>query len=72
MILDNGLTKEQQKQMDYVYENLMSKVKSIDIKLYTKLRKQELTEKDIYKLGNSKNDNIIINNEDQYEFFSGV
>ena len=71
-MLDNRLTPKQQKEMDIIYEDLMSKVKDKDIKLYNKLRKQELTEKDVYKLANSKNENIIINEKEQFEFFSEV
>jgi hypothetical protein len=71
-MLDNGLTPKQQKEMDIIYEGLMSKLKDKDIKLYNKLRKQELTEKDVYKLAKSKNENIIINEKEQFEFFSEV
>ena len=67
--LDNGLTLEQQEQMDNVYEILMSDLKSINPKLYQRLRAKELTEKDVYKLINSKNKNIIINDKEQLEFF---
>ena len=69
MFLDNGLTLEQQERMDNIYESLMSDLKSIDIKLYQRLRASELTEKDVYKLKNSKNKNIIINDKEQLEFF---
>ena len=68
MFLDNGLTLEQQERMDNIYESLMSDLKSIDIKLYQRLRASELTEKDVYKLKNSKNKNIIINDKEQLEF----
>ena len=69
MFLDNGLTLEQQEQADNVYETLMSDLKSINFKLYQRLRARELTEKDVYKLINSKNKNIIINDKEQLEFF---
>ena len=69
MFLDNGLTKEQQEQMDNAYENLMSDVKHINPKLYQTLRSRELTEKDVYKLIKSNNKNIIINDKEQFEFF---
>ena len=65
--LDNGLTLEQQEQMDYVFETLMSEVKIINPKLYQTLRAKELTEKDVMKLRHSKNKNIIINDEEQLE-----
>jgi hypothetical protein len=67
--LDNGLTLEQQEHADNVYETLMSDLKSINTKLYQRLRAKELTEKDVYKLINSKNKNIIINDKQQLEFF---
>ena len=67
MFLDNGLTLEQQEQMDNVFETLMSEVKIINPKLYQTLREKELTEKDVMKLRHSKNKNIIINDEEQLE-----
>lgn len=42
MKFDNGLTVEEQKEMDDKYEELMSRVKEIDMKLYRKLRAKEL------------------------------
>jgi len=69
MFLDNGLTSEQQEQADNVYETLMSDLKSINNKLYQTLRARELTEKDVYKLINSNNKNIIVNDKEQLEFF---
>ena len=67
--LDNGLTLKQQEHADNVYETFMSDLKSINTKLYQRLRAKELTEKDVYKLINSKNKNIIINDNEQLEFF---
>ena len=67
MFLDNGLTLEQQEQMDNVFETLMSEVKIINPKLYQTLRAKELTEKDVMKLIHSKNKNIIINDKEQFE-----
>ena len=69
MFLDNGLTLEQQEQANNVYETLMSDLKSINNKLYQTLRARELTEKDVYKLINSNNKNIIVNDKEQLEFF---
>jgi len=69
MFLDNGLNPEQKEHMDNVYESLMLEVKSINLKLYERLRGKELTEKDVYKLINSKNKNVIINDKEQLEFF---
>ena len=67
MFLDNGLALEQQEQMDNIYESLMSDLKSVNIKLYQALRAKELTEKDIMKLRHSKNQNMIINDKEQFE-----
>ena len=69
MFLDNGLTLEQQEQMDYVFETLMSEVKIINPKLYQTLRAKELTEKDVFKLIHNKKNNIIENDEGQYQLF---
>lgn len=69
MFLDNGLTKDQQEQMDNAYETLMSNLKNINPKLYQTLRSTELTEKDVYKLIKSNNKNVIINDKEQFEFF---
>ena len=69
MFLDNGLTLEQQEEMDNVYEALMSEVKLKNIKLYQRLRANELSVKDVIKLANSKNSNIIIDDKEQYYLF---
>ena len=55
-IYDNGLTDEQQKKVDDSYENLMSKVKEIDLRLYEKLRAKELSAEDVFKLMHTKDD----------------
>ena len=69
MFLDNGLSKEQQEEMDNVYEALMSEVKRKNIKLYQRLIANELSVKDVIKLANSKNSNIIIDDKEQYYLF---
>ena len=69
MFLDNGLTLEQQEQMDYVFDTLMSEVKIINPKLYQTLRAKELTEKDVMKLIHNQKNNIIENDEGQYQLF---
>jgi L-rhamnose mutarotase len=69
MFLDNGLTLEQQERMDNIYESLMSDLKSVNIKLYQRLRANELSVKDVIKLANSKNSNIIIDDKEQYYLF---
>ena len=68
--LDNNLTKEQQEVMDDAYEALMSEVKVIDLKLYERLRENELSLADVYKLRNSKEEKKMIRIEDgQYNLF---
>ena len=69
VFLDNGLTLEQQEQIDYVFETLMSEVKIINPKLYQTLRAKELTEKDVLKLIHNQKNNIIENDEGQYQLF---
>jgi hypothetical protein len=62
--LDNNLTEEQQKVMDKAYEALMSEVKVLDLKLYEKLRENELSLADVYKLKHSKEEKKMIRIED--------
>ena len=69
VFLDNGLTLEQQKRMDNSYETLMSDLKSINIKLYQRLRSLELTEKDVMKLIYSKKEKVVENEQGQYQLF---
>lgn len=69
-LLDNGLTPEQQEVMDDAYEALMSEVKVIDLTLYERLRENELSLADVYKLRNSKEQKKMIRIEDgQYNLF---
>jgi len=68
--LHNGLTPEQQEVMDDAYEALMSDVKVIDLTLYERLRENELSIEDVYKLRNSKEQKKMIRIEDgQYNLF---
>jgi hypothetical protein len=67
--LENGLTEEQQEVMDDAYEALMSDVKVIDLKLYERLRANELSLADVYKLRNSKNVDVKIDKKEQYNLF---
>ena len=62
--IENGLTPEQQEVMDEAYEALMSNVKGIDYALYQKLRANELSLQDVYKLRNSKEETKRIRIED--------
>jgi hypothetical protein len=58
--LDNNLTEEQQEVMDEAYEALMSEVKVLDLKLYEKLRENELSLADVYKLKHSTEEKKMI------------
>tara|TARA_R100001086_G_scaffold155466_1_gene83058 strand:- start:726 stop:941 length:216 start_codon:yes stop_codon:yes gene_type:complete len=69
MFLDNGLSKAQQEEMDNIYEALMFKVKHKNIQLYQRLRKLELTEKDVMILRNSTKKKVIENEQGQYQLF---
>ena len=69
MFLDNGLSKEQQEEMDNIYEDLMAKVKDKNIKLYQRLRGLELTQKDVMILMNSTKKKVIENEQGQYQLF---
>ena len=69
MFLDNGLSKEQQEEMDDIYESIMFEVKKINLKLYNDLRSKELTEKDVLKLIHRKKENIVQNELGQFELF---
>ena len=68
-IFDNGLTPKQQAVMDEVYEALMSKVEIINFQLYQRLRENELSLADVYKLRNSLNKDVKIDEKEQYKLF---
>ena len=42
ILIDNGLSADEQAKMDEKYETLMAEVKKVDFKLYKKLRDDEL------------------------------
>ena len=65
----NNLTPKQQEVMDDAYEALMSEVQIINYELYQRLRENELSLSDVYKLRNSKNKQPIINEDEQYHLF---
>ena len=67
--LDNGLSKEQQERMDSIYESLMLNLKGKNMKLYQRLRANELTEKDVMKLIYSKKEKVVENEQGQYQLF---
>ena len=60
MKFDNGLTDVEQKEMDNKYEELISKVKLLNLKLYTNLRANELP-------GFIQNNQPQVNEDDQLE-----
>jgi len=68
-IFENGLTPKQQEVMDEAYEALMSKVEIVNYELYQRLRANELSLADVYKLRNSKNKEPIVNEDEQYHLF---
>jgi len=68
-IFDNGLTPKLQAVMDEAYEALMSKVEIINFQLYQRLRENELSLADVYKLRNSLNKDVKIDEKEQYKLF---
>ena len=68
-IFDNCLTPKQQAVMDEAYEALMSKVEIINFQLYQRLRENELSLADVYKLRNSLNKDVKIDEKEQYKLF---
>jgi len=59
-MLVSDITDEQQKILDKKYEDAMMALKSIDSKLYNRLRANE-------KIGFEKNVDIILNEKEQFE-----
>jgi hypothetical protein len=59
-MLVSDITDEQQKILDKKYEDAMMALKSIDSKLYKRLRANE-------KIGFEKNVDIILNEQEQFE-----
>jgi hypothetical protein len=66
---ENNLTPKQQEVMDEAYEALMSNVQIINFELYQKLRANELTVADVYKLRNSLNKEVKIDEKEQFQLF---
>ena len=60
MPFDNGLTAEQQADVDAKYEDLMEKLKTINLRLYKRLRANEL-------IGSVRNVDTKINEDEQFE-----
>ena len=59
-MLVSDITEEQQKILDKKYEDAMMALKSMDSKLYKRLRANE-------KIGFEKNVDIILNEQEQFE-----
>lgn len=68
-IFENNLTSKQQEVMDKAYEALMSEVHIINYELYQRLRENELSLSDVYKLRNSLNKDVKIDEKKQYKLF---
>jgi len=59
-MLVSDITEEEQKILDKKYEDAMMALKSMDSKLYNRLRANE-------KIGFEKNVDIILNEDEQFE-----
>ena len=59
-MLVSDITEDEQKILDKKYEDVMMALKSIDSKLYNRLRANE-------KIGFEKNVDIILNEDEQFE-----
>jgi hypothetical protein len=59
-MLVSDITEDEQKILDKKYEDAMMALKSIDSKLYNRLRANE-------KIGFEKNVDIILNEDEQFE-----
>jgi hypothetical protein len=68
-IFENNLTSKQQEVMDKAYEALMSEVHIINYELYQRLRENELSLSDVYKLRNSLYKDVKIDEKKQYKLF---
>ena len=60
---DNGLTAEQQAEVDAKYEELMEIVKEKDIKLYQKMMSEVITYEKFMKLTSNENKQKETNNQ---------
>lgn len=66
---ENSLTPQQQEVVDEAYEALMSNVQILNFALYEKLRANELSVSDVYRLKHTKNKEPIVNEDEQYDLF---
>ena len=66
---DNGLTAEQQAEVDAKYEEAMQIVKEKDIKLYQKMMSEVITYEKFMKIKELDDKDIKVNQEDQMNLF---
>ena len=66
---DNGLTPEQQAEVDAKYEEAMQIVKEKDIKLYQKMMSEVITYEKFIKIKELDDKDIKVNQEDQMNLF---
>ena len=66
---DNGLTPEQQAEVDAKYEEAMQIVKNKDIKLYQKMMSEVITYEKFIKIKELDDKDIKVDQEDQMNLF---
>ena len=66
---DNGLTPDQQAEVDAKYEEAMQIVKEKDIKLYQKMMSEVITYEKFMKIKELDDKDIKVNQEDQMNLF---
>lgn len=66
---DNGLTAEQQAEVDAKYEELMQIVKEKDSKLYQKMMSEVITWEKFNKIKESDEKDITVNQDNQMNLF---
>ena len=66
---DNGLTAEQQAEVDAKYEELMEIVKEKDIKLYQKMMNEVITYEKFMKIKELDDKAIKVNQDNQMNLF---
>lgn len=66
---DNGLTAEQQAEVDAKYEELMQIVKEKDSKLYQKMMSEVITYEKFMKIKELEEKDITVNQDNQMNLF---
>mgnify|MGYP003135681643 FL=1 len=66
---DNGLTPEQQAEVDAKYEEAMQIIKEKDIKLYQKMMSEVITYEKFIKIKELDDKDIKVDQEDQMNLF---